>query len=71
MLLVKLKVSQEKGTLALPDKKKTEKTYLNLQLIWLKHSMKTMNFLDKCLKKKKKKGFLMLLFVAIPTKKID
>ena len=38
---------QEKGILALPDKKR-EKTYLKIQLIWLKNYMKMMNFLDKC-----------------------
>ena len=42
---------QEKGILALPDKK-MEKTYLKLQLIWFKHSMKLMNFPNKCLGKK-------------------
>ena len=54
---------QEKGILALPDKKR-EKTYLKIQLIWLKHSMKTMNFLNKCLEKK-----IKLVVPAIPTTK--
>ena len=55
---------QEKGILTLPDKKR-KKTYLKIQVIWLKHSMKTMNFLDKCLEKK-----IMLVFPTIPTKTI-
>ena len=53
---------QGKGILALPDKKR-ENIYLKIQLIWLKHSMKTINFLGKCLEKK------MLVFLAIPTNK--
>ena len=56
---------QEKGILALPDKKR-EKTYLKIQLIWLKHYMKMMNFLDKCAGKK-----IMLVFSAILTNKND
>ena len=55
---------QEKGILALPGQKR-KKTYVTLQLIWLKHSM-NMNFLDKCLEKK-----IMLVFPAIPTNKKD
>ena len=55
----------EKDILALPDKKR-EKTYLKIQLIWLKDSMKTMNFLDKCLEEK-----IMLVFPAIHTKTIN
>ena len=54
---------QEKGILSLPDKKR-EKTNLKIQLIWLQHSMKTMNFLNKCLEKK-----IMLVFPTIPTNK--
>ena len=42
---------QEKGIFALTDKKEG-KTYLEMQLIWLQHSMKTMNFFNKCLEKR-------------------
>ena len=56
---------QEKGIVALLNKKR-EKTYLKVQLIWLKHSMKMMNFLEKCLEKK-----IMLVFPTIPTNKND
>ena len=56
---------QEEGILALPDKKR-EKTYLKIQLIWLKHSMKMMTFIDKCQEKK-----IMLVFPPIPTNKND
>ena len=55
---------QEKGIFALPGQK-GKKTYVTLQLIWLKHSM-NMNFLDKCLEKK-----IMLVFPAIPKNKND
>ena len=52
MLLVKLEVLfREKGLLAVPDKK-MEKTYLKMQLIWLKYSMVMMHFLNKCLEKR-------------------
>ena len=57
---------QKKGILPLPDKKKREQNYLKIQLIWLKHSMKMMNFLNKCLEKK-----IMLVFPAIPPNKND
>ena len=55
----------EKGNLALPDKKR-EKTYQKIQLTWLKHSLKKMNFLKKSLEKK-----IMLVFPAIPTNRCD
>ena len=57
---------QEKGIFALPDQKKKEKMHLKIQLIWLKQSMKTMNFLDKCLEKK-----IMLVFPEIHRNKND
>ena len=56
---------QEKGIFALHDKGR-EKTYLKIQLIWLKYSMKMIIFLDKYLEKK-----IMLVFPAIPTNKND
>ena len=58
-------IVQKKGILTLPDKKR-RKTYLKIKLIWLKHSMKMMNFLDKCLEKK-----IVVVFPAIPTNKND
>ena len=53
---------QEKGILVLPDNKKGK--HLKIKLIWLKHSMKTMNFLNKCLENK-----IMLMFPSVPTNK--
>ena len=53
MLLGKLEVLfRKKGSWLYLTKRKREKTYLNIQLIWLKHSMKMMTFLKKCLEKK-------------------
>ena len=45
-----LSLVQKKGVLVFPDKKRG-KTFLKIQLIWLKHFIKTMNFLNKCLEK--------------------
>ena len=55
---------QEKGILALGDKKRGKKIDLKVQFIWLKHSMKMVNFLNKFLEKK-----IMLVLPAIPTNK--
>ena len=43
---------RKKGSWLYLTKRKREKTYLNIQLIWLKNSMKMMTFLKKCLEKK-------------------
>ena len=41
---------QEKGILVLPDNKKGK--HLKIKLIWLKYSMKMLNFLNKWLENK-------------------
>ena len=58
MLLVKLEALFRKKGSWLYLTKNREKTNANIQLIWLKHSTKAMNFLDKCLKKRLCQCFL-------------
>ena len=67
MLLIKLEVLfREKGSWLYVTKRGWGKIDLKVQFIWLKHSMKMVNFLDKCLEKK-----IMLVLPAIPTKTVN